>query len=151
MLTAINVNIYNWNCMENGKNMVLDVGANNLVVLNQLSSSPTQVWTLIPNLVAGADGGGYTIYNPATNLSIEAPVNGQQLKLGDDPTPYGSNSYCWTIWNAGNSSGYQLWAIQDFQRGPAMDSDHGNCDNKTIVWLFNWNGGDNQRWVIQQV
>jgi hypothetical protein len=152
MLTAITVNIYSWNCLENGKNMVLDVGANNLLVLNELnSSSATQVWTLIPNLVAGAQGGGYTIYNAAANLSIEQPVQGQQIVLGDDPTPYGSLGYCWTFWNAGNSSGYQLWAIQDAQRGPAMDADHGNCDNDTIIWFYGWNGGDNQRWVVMPV
>jgi hypothetical protein len=152
MLTEINVNIYSWNCLENGQNMVLDVGANNLVVLNQLNSSTsTQVWTLVPNLVAGAVSGGYTIYNAAAGGSLEQPNPGQQIVIGDDPTPYGSNAYCWTLWNAGNSSGYQLWAIQDSQRGNAIDADHGNCDNGTIIWLYGWNGGDNQRWVLLPV
>lgn len=151
MDTTITVNIYNWNCLENGQNMVIDVSAN-MLVLNDLGSAAAPKWILIPNLVVGAQTGGYTIFNPSLNLSAEQPTTGNQIPLGDDPTPYGSASYCWTLWAAGTSnSGEQLWAIQSAQRGPAMDAQRSSCSGGTPVLFYNWNGGDNQRWVIRKL
>lgn len=146
--TVITVTIANWGCVENGSTMVLDVDANNNLVLNAWANTATQLWTLIPNLVTNAASGGYTIYNASVNLSAEQPNAGSQIPLGDDPTPYGSSSYCWTLWPAGSGNGSQLWAIQDSQRGNCMDASGGGCTANTQVLLYGWNGGDNQRWII---
>jgi Ricin-type beta-trefoil lectin domain-like len=143
--TAINVIITNLNCAEAGTPMVLDVN-NNTLIINTPSNAQTQIWTLIPNLIpTNAASGGFTLYNSSANGSAEQPAGGSQISLGDDPTPYGSAAYCWTLWPAG---GQQLWAIQDSQRGLCMDASGGSCDAGTPVLFWGWNGGDNQKWII---
>ena len=150
MNDVITVNIYNWNCYKNGYQMALDV-LNNELVLNLQSSATAPNWVLIPNLVLGATTGGYTVFNPALNGCAEQPVVGHQIKLGDDPTPFGAAAYCWTLWPAGESADVQLYAIQDSTRGPAMDASGSSCDANTPVLFWGWNGGDNQRWIIAPV
>jgi len=150
MQTAINVIITNWNCARNNNPMVLDVHNNGLVI-NAPSGAQTQIWTLIPNLVTNAQSGGFTLYNSSANLSAEQPASGSPISLGDDPTPYGSAAFCWTLWPAGkDSNNAQLWAIQDSQRGFCMDASRGSCDSGTSVLFWSWNSGDNQRWLIDK-
>jgi len=154
MITTLAVNIYNWNCLENGSNMVLDVDADTeKLIINQYSSaSQSQTWILIPNLVTNAhQAGGYTLYNQTFNGSADMPANQTQIPLGDDPTPFGSFGYCWTVWDAGMSGSTQLWAIQNAARDGAFDVYEQGTDNGTQVMFWNWNGGDNQKWVITPV
>ena len=128
--------------------MVLDVSSNSLVINTPYSDAQTQIWTLIPNVVTNAQTGGFTLYNAAANSCAEQPAGGSQISLGDDPTPYGSAAYCWTLWPAGVVNGHQLWAIQDSQQGLCMDASGGSCNPGTPVLFWDWNGGDNQKWLI---
>lgn len=152
MDTIIKVVIHNWNCLANDKQMVLSVNSSNMLVLSEAVSPPRpeQQWIMVPNLVTGAAGGGYTLLNAARQLAAEQPVVENQISLGDDPTPYGSKVYCWTLWPAGTGNNEGLWAIQSYNRGPAMDADGGGCDIGTRVLLWRWKSGNNQRWVIRK-
>ena len=108
MPAEVTVHILNWNCLKNGTNMALAPNNANELVLQHLNQeNPSQQWTLVPNLAVGAVAGGYTLLNnERTNgqrLSAGQPHDGQQIRLNDDTSPFGSKSYCWTVWPAGHS------------------------------------------------
>lgn len=155
----MNFIIYNWNCYVNeSQKMVLSVGADNGIVLTTLGKAPadTQKWMLEPNFVANASvaAGGFTLRNVAGNQAIYQPVKpGQQLGLGDDPTPYGQAEYCWTVFSVSfdTNTGLETWAIQSYSRGAAMDAHGGKCDADTPVYFWDWNAGGNQKWVIEKI
>jgi hypothetical protein len=151
MLTTIAVHIYNWNCLNNNANMVLDVDPDSqMLVINEFSSTaPGQIWTLIPNLVSNAhQAGGFTIYNQKFNGSADMPAIETQIPLGNDPDPYNAFSYCWTIWDNGMSGSTQLWAIQNAARVGAFDVYEQGTSAGTPVMYWNANNGANQQWVI---
>ena len=150
--TSIKVNIFNWNCLKNDKQLVLDVGTTGLVI-NTLGLTTTQTWILVPNLVAGAQVGGFTLYNPAANVSAEQPNDGQQILSGDDPTPYGSQAYCWTFLNKGNNPDNEvLWTFQGSNsNGDCMDAKFSAITDGTPVIFYQNNDTSTQQWVIKQV
>ena len=152
----INVTISSYNAGNQGSSAYIGLDGNGLVLKSALDATTT--WTLIPSLVPGAETGGFMLYNAAGtggNQCADRPATpgaGQQITLNDDPTPYGSASYCWTLWPTGTWNLFgkpiQLWAIQDSQRGPCMDADNSGTGDGTWILLYDWNGGDNQQWII---
>jgi hypothetical protein len=155
MNTEITVNIYNWNCLRGQQEMVLDVDSSGKLIVNPLNSSSTsQQWVLIPNLVVGAAVGGFTLMNVAYGQAAEQPGSEIQISLGDDPTPFGSNAYCWTLWPVSIENNEEIWAIQAYNRGNVMDAQGGSCGWNTPVLFCSWskNGHNyNQQWVIRAI
>ena len=150
MPEEITVKILNFNCLKDGRERALTANSNNLT-LQSSSNSDNQKWRLIPNLALSGAAGGYTLFNVGKEQAAEQPPGGQQVRLNDDPTPYGNQTYCWTFFNAGEDDGEQLWAIQTFDRGDSMDAEGGSCSSGTKVLRFRFRGRDNQKWVVRRV
>lgn len=144
------VYIFNWNCVKQSQSMVLGVDGTGKLQLSPPVWGEGQLqWVLVPNLITGASYAGYSIVNNVLQQAVEQPAAGQQVTLGDDPTPYGAKSYCWTLFPVGTTpDGHQLWSIQDYQRGPVLDAANSGTSEGTPVIFHGWNGHDNQKWII---
>ena len=144
--------IFNWNTVKNSAPfMVLGVDQTGKLILREpdFAIQDQLVWVLVPNFTAGASYAGYSIVNNALQEAAVQPAEGQQIALGDDPTPYGDKAYCWTLFPTGTApNGAQLWSIQDYQRGPVMDAAHSGTSEGTPILFWDWNGGDNQQWIL---
>ena len=155
MEEIVNVRIINLKCLEqNNQEMVITANSNKLTLNASRPNDENQQWCLIPNLVRGAKSGGYTLLNKGRNLCAFQPVSRDQVRLNDDPTPYGDAPYCWTLWPAGTFNGEQVWAIQSYDRGDAMNAEgnSSSCDENTRVLFWPWGGGtSNEKWIIQRI
>jgi len=152
-ITNVNFKIASYNASKQNITAYIGLDANNKLVLKSALGNTT-TWALIPNLVDGSTTAGFTLYNAGgtgSSLCADTPSPGNQIVLGDDPTPYNAASYCWTLWptNFWKDGNAQLWTIQDNQRAGLMDAENsGTADGTRVIFWGGWNGGDNQQWII---
>lgn len=150
----INVSIASYQAESQGGHAYIGLASDGISLVLKSSPDATTTWTLVPNVAAGAVTGGFTLYNAAGtggNESACIPAVGNQIQLNDDPTPYGSLPYCWTLWPTNTWNGSQLWCIQDNQRGGLMDAEREGTSDGTRINLFGSGVGDNQQWIIRTV
>jgi hypothetical protein len=152
--STINVTISSYQAANQGKTAYIGLAADGISLILKSAPDNTTTWTLIPNVAAGAKTGGFTLYNTGGtggNQAASIPATGNQITLNDDPTPYGTPSYCWTLWSTNPWQGVQLWCIQDDQQGGLMDAENGGTDPGTRILLWGSGVGDNQQWIITAV
>ncbi len=155
MENEIIVSILNWNALDQNPDspMAIAAGRNGGLFLSKYSADdPSQQWRLIPNLDGAATTGGYSIQSVIYGSVARQPdEKGKQIQLNHNPAPtYGEKEYCWTIWPAGQVNNEDLWAIQSYQRGLAMDAFDSGVNPGTQVIFWPWNGNNNQKWIIRR-
>ncbi len=153
MITELTVRIFSFNCWKNGMKMAVSVDQHRKLILDALDlTSSNQKWAFVLNLVDDSQSGGYSLINLGQQMAAEVPPEGQQIVLNDDPTPFGSAGYFWAVWPCGKGPKRELvWAIQRYDRGPAMNAEKSGCDVGTRVLLWGWVETDNNMWIIEPV
>lgn len=160
MQTDIFVTIHSFNAVNQGSDMVIDVITNatgiKTLVLQPYDSegnTSSQKWQLIPNLVLNCYSPGFTLYNTEFNQCAYNPENqgdqGDQVILNDDPTPWGANDYCWTMFGLGTTPNEEKVTIQDYKRNLCMNCSGASIDAGTQIIMWPWDSGDNALWILR--
>lgn len=144
------------NCRKHSKDMALtakifDDGTWKLVISDFHEQNWLQRWRLIPNVVDGVSG--YNLLCMGQGNAPMQPSGVGKIHLRPDIAETIANTnpdYCWVI-TPTNDKHHPSFFIRSFDSKKVMDVDHARCGEGTSVLLWDFNGDDNQRWLILPV